>query len=133
VRKLLIICATAALIAGCGGDGGLTEEARGQLVLHVVEVRRAAESFQPELARQKLTDFRSAVADLHKRGMIDDGQRDQLVAASVAVEARIGLAPTTTTTTTTTTTPPRVPPGQDDDDDDDDFKNPGQGKRDKAD
>ena len=83
-----------------------TSPARNQLAPQVAAIRLAAESFQPDVARQKLAEVRASVNDLHRRGLIDDDERAQLLAAAVEVEARLELAPTTTTTRPTATTRP---------------------------
>jgi hypothetical protein len=93
-------------LAGCGGGGGLPESAKTQLVPSVAQVRQAVESFQPDLARQRLGALRREVVDLRHRGVISTADAAAVLASAATVEARLDLAPTTTTTTTSPPPPP---------------------------
>jgi hypothetical protein len=92
-------------LAGCGGGEGLPEAAKTQLAPGVAQVRQAVESFQPDVARERLAALRREVVELRRRGVISDGDAASLLSAAADVEDRLYLAPTTTTTTTTTTPP----------------------------
>jgi hypothetical protein len=104
----VVAAAVAVVLSACGGNEGLAESARKALAPQVAEVRRAAESFQPDVARQGLAAVRHEVSVLRRRGTIDGAQAAELIAAVAGVESHLGLAPTTTTTTS-----PRLPAGQD--------------------
>jgi hypothetical protein len=107
MKRLVVTLCVGLCLAGCGGGGGLPESAKTQLAPAVAQVRQAVESFQPDLARQRLGELRREVVDLRHRGVISSSDAAAVLSSAATVEARLDLAPTTTTTTTTA--PPPAP------------------------
>jgi hypothetical protein len=102
MKRVALACVGAlmfvALLASCGGSssGEITDQARSELQPLVAEVRRAAESFDPDGAANALAGLRQAVAALHARQEIDSARAEAILTAAARVEARLSLTPTTT-------------------------------------
>jgi hypothetical protein len=97
MKRLVVTLCVGLCLAGCGGGGGLPESAKTQLAPAVAQVRQAVESFQPDLARQRLGELRREVVDLRHRGVISGSDAAAVLSSAATVEARLDLAPTTTT------------------------------------
>ena len=97
-------------LIGCGGDAGINESASARLTPHVVALRAAAASGERPAAYEELAALRQAVSELRQGGQLNEGEANDVLTASVAVEAQLtsfvpspSLSTPATETTTTTT------------------------------
>jgi hypothetical protein len=118
-RSVALAFSLALVVGGCGGssDGGMSAAARSRLTPLVRQVRRSAESRDPQGVQRALTDLRRAVASYGNHVDLSAARAAQILAAATQVQGDLALVPTTTTTTTattTTTTPPNTARGKGD-------------------
>jgi hypothetical protein len=111
----------AAMLVGlisCGGDTGIGQNASARLTPHVMALRAAAASGERAAATEQLAALRRGVAELLQAKQLSEGEADEVLAATAAVEAQLTSltppssvstpqtqAPTTTRASEETTTP----------------------------
>jgi hypothetical protein len=93
-------------LAGCGGSGSgnLSAAMQAKLAPLVENVRRAAESSDPQAAGRALAALQQAVTSSERAHDISPARAAGILTAATDVQQRLALVSSTTTSTTTTTT-----------------------------
>ena len=95
------------LVAGCGGDDGLSGAHREQLAARLGQARKAAEARDADGARGALVAFRTSVRAARERGEISNDDADRLLTGALQASRRVSaeITPEPTPAPTSTPTP----------------------------